>query len=162
MIDDIKTIVYASDLINYDAKNVFATAVKHSMAHGAKLVFLNVVEPIDSSTRLYLSSYLSDAQLDRICSDQAGAVRSEIESRIRMFCEEELSGESNFDANDIEIEVVYGKPDEMIVDVADKKQADMIVMGTRVHSKLGEFIHHSVAHHVMIHAKCPVLISHIR
>lgn len=162
MATKIETILYASDLKSFDAKEVFETAVAHCMAHKAKLVFLNVIEPIDQSTVVYLSSYLSDSQISNICADQEGLVREEIQNRITMFCEEELKGNSDLCSSQVSIEVVTGRPSEKIIEVASSVNADMIVMGTRVNSRLGGVFHHSVAHDVTLHAKCPVLIQHIK
>lgn len=159
--NSIKAILYTSDLVNYDARSVFKLAVDHAVAHNAKLIFLNVVEPIGSSTKLYLSNYLSDDQLDNICQEQVDSVREEISKRVRDFCHEELIDNRILSPVNIQIEVAFGKPEDMIVECANDNQADMIVMGTRVHSRLGGLLHHSIAHQVMVHAKCPVLISHI-
>ncbi|WP_432695001.1 universal stress protein [Marinobacterium sp. YM272] len=162
MSSKIKTILYASDLINYDAKKVFGTAVEQSIAHGAKITFLNVIEPVDENTKLYLSNYLTLEELDKIGSDNEGNVHADIEQRIRSFCETEVSDETKLDIEDIDIKVVYGRPDEMIVKVADEIGADLIVMGTHTRNRLSNLVHHSVAHYVMVHANCPVLVDHIK
>ncbi|MGB1090543.1 MAG: universal stress protein [Oceanobacter sp.] len=159
---DINTILYASDLINHDGREVFATAVREAILHKARLVFLNVIEPVDESTRFYLQSYLSDEQMEKIRDDRAESVRAEIESRIRAFCHEELLDQQGMQAEDVEALVLIGNPERKIIEAARQVNADLLVIGTRVHSALGEIIHHSVAHYVTTHTPCTVMICHIR
>ena len=50
------------------------------------------------------------------------------------------------------------KPGEMLVEVARKKDADVIVMGTRGMGKLARTFLGSVSNYVLNHAHCPVLV----
>ena len=48
-INKIKTILYTSDLIGYDGKEAFRVAIGQAIANHAKLIFLNVIEPLSPS-----------------------------------------------------------------------------------------------------------------
>jgi nucleotide-binding universal stress UspA family protein len=56
-------------------------------------------------------------------------------------------------------EIMPGAPFQQIVDVADHKQVDLIVMGTRGHTGLQRFFLGSVAEKVVRMAPCPVLVT---
>ncbi len=55
-------------------------------------------------------------------------------------------------------EVVYGKPVERIVEFAENKHADLIILGTHKAKGLEKIILGNVAEHVLQKADCPVLI----
>lgn len=57
-------------------------------------------------------------------------------------------------------ELLEGPEAEAILAVAETRQADLIVMGTRGLSTLQGLLLGSVSHKVMRHATCPVMLSH--
>jgi len=62
-------------------------------------------------------------------------------------------------ARGFEVEVVIerGQPAEVVTELAAQRDVDLIVMGTRGHSKLRKFLLGSTAERVVEHAPCPVL-----
>lgn len=56
-------------------------------------------------------------------------------------------------------EILHGSPFQQIIEVANQKQVDLIVMGTRGHVGLKRFFLGSVAENVMRMATCPVLVT---
>jgi nucleotide-binding universal stress UspA family protein len=54
--------------------------------------------------------------------------------------------------------VEIGKPAETVICMADREKFDLIILGSRGHSRLKRLIVGSVADKVMEHAPCPVLI----
>ena len=63
---------------------------------------------------------------------------------------------------DVEAELVeaIGDPAEAIVEVAEQRKADLIVVGTREPSLIERELGHSVSEHVQRRAHCDVLIVH--
>lgn len=57
-------------------------------------------------------------------------------------------------------ELLEGPEAEAILAVAETRQVDLIVMGTRGLSTLQGLLLGSVSHKVMRHATCPVMLSH--
>lgn len=51
-----------------------------------------------------------------------------------------------------------GPPGQVIIDEADEFKADLVIIGSRGLSGLKEFVLGSVSHHVVQHAKVPVLV----
>ena len=52
----------------------------------------------------------------------------------------------------------FGKPGEYVVDVAKKKKASLVVMGTRGMGTLRRTILGGVSDYVLHHSQCPVMI----
>jgi nucleotide-binding universal stress UspA family protein len=59
-----------------------------------------------------------------------------------------------------EVQLGVGDPAEAIVELADQRNADLIVVGTREPGFLERVLGHSVSESVQRHAHCDVLIVH--
>ncbi|WP_299200045.1 universal stress protein [uncultured Amphritea sp.] len=158
MIPDIKTILYASDLGD-GSKKAFYMAAKEAFKHKAHMVFLNVVEPVGTSTTTLLEGYLNPAVLAEIRSEGFGNLQALMENRISEFCLQELSEREPLPYYPV-ARVEEGPAAEIIIQVADELDADLIVMGTRsrTHSVLGRFFVGSTAQSVMQLSSRPVMI----
>lgn len=58
----------------------------------------------------------------------------------------------------IEITVTQGDPAQVIIELANAKRYDLIIMGTRGKSAFQELLIGSVSQKVMHHASCPVMV----
>jgi nucleotide-binding universal stress UspA family protein len=58
---------------------------------------------------------------------------------------------------DVDVVIERGNPAEVVTELAARRDVDIIVMGTRGHSKLRKFLLGSTAERVVEHAPCPVL-----
>lgn len=52
----------------------------------------------------------------------------------------------------------YGNPAKVILEQAEETDCDLIVMGSKGHSGIMEFMLGSVSHNIVLHAKVPVLV----
>jgi nucleotide-binding universal stress UspA family protein len=59
---------------------------------------------------------------------------------------------------DVIVEVLEGPPADAILRVADVRQPDLIVMGSRGHGDLTSLLLGSVSHRVLAHAHVPLMI----
>ncbi|WP_290701047.1 universal stress protein [Amphritea sp.] len=153
----IDSILYASDLLGHDGRNAFRVAVSHAVAHNAKLIFLNVIEPLSPMAERAASHCFNDDEIAEIRDKGYRRVQDDIFSRINRFCDDELTGDMKLPFEP-EVCVQTGMTAETILQVSKDKSVDMIVMGTRTHSKLSQVVLGSTAHQVLFHATCPVLI----
>jgi nucleotide-binding universal stress UspA family protein len=55
---------------------------------------------------------------------------------------------------------IVGEPADAIVQFADQRNADLIILGTRDHSMLGRMLGQSVSDSVAHHAHCDMLVVH--
>jgi nucleotide-binding universal stress UspA family protein len=59
---------------------------------------------------------------------------------------------------DILVEVLEGPPANAILNVADVRQCDLIIVGSRGHGSLASLLLGSVSHRVLSHARVPVMV----
>lgn len=62
--------------------------------------------------------------------------------------------------HEVEVVVERGDPSEIVTELAAERDVDLIVMGTRGHTKLRQMLLGSTAERVVEHASCPVLTVH--
>jgi nucleotide-binding universal stress UspA family protein len=62
----------------------------------------------------------------------------------------------------VEVVIERGDPAEVVTELASERDVDIIVMGTRGHSKWRQFLLGSTAERIVEHATCPVLTVHRR
>lgn len=139
-----KTLVVAIDLSPADG-SVIETAAWIAGSSGSRLWLIHVAEPDPA-----------------FVGWQAGpdSVREHLSERFR--AEHQLL-QSHADAlrrrgQDATALLVQGDPAERIVAEGEKLDADLIVLGSRGHGPTYEFLIGSVAHDVLRHAPCPVLM----
>ena len=81
--------------------------------------------------------------------------------RIAIESREEMRAEiSNLHAEDIQVDYVLreGKPQTIIVEIAEKIGIDLIVICTDGRDNIKDFVTGTITEHVINHASCPVLV----
>jgi nucleotide-binding universal stress UspA family protein len=63
---------------------------------------------------------------------------------------------------DVIVEVLEGPAADAILKVADVRECDLIVMGSRGHGTLASLLLGSVSHRVLAHARVPVMIVRVQ
>jgi len=149
---EIKSILYASDLTPRSPA-VFRHAVGLARKFDAKLHAMTVTLP---ATGLPYMEFISEDKFEQISN--AGRKKEEdlLRQRIQVFSE--AHPEMETEQALASIRVVVGDPARCILDMAKHVLADMIVMGSRGHSAIGEIILGSVAHKVTMKADVPVIL----
>lgn len=153
----IETILYASDLVDHSGREAFRVAASNAIAHRAKLIFLNVMEPLSPMAQRAVSHCFSEKEIADIQNEGYQRVQKDIIERIKSFVKDELDEGIQLPFPP-EVQVLIGAPATSILTAAADTNADMIVMGTRTRNKLSQVVLGSTAHQVLFNAKCPVLI----
>ncbi|AJQ95150.1 universal stress protein [Gynuella sunshinyii] len=159
MLPKIKTILYASDLGNH-TRPAIRTAAAIAVSHQAKIIYLHVLEPITNTARSLVSSYISEKEINERLQQNKDEMTEYMQKRIAKFHEEELSEEEN--QLETRVMVKIGRIEEEILKVAEEQGADMIVMGSRTHSGVGQFMMGSSANKIVHTSSIPVLVVPIR
>lgn len=154
---NIKTILYATNL-DEDTRPVFRLAVSQARRYNARLLMLNVVEPLGSTGTAIIASYLSGEEATRINRDGPQDILELMKKRLDAFCRDELAAYGLDSTPVTEIMVAIGIPCQEILKTAEKYKADMIIMGKSTTSFLGNVIMGSTARRVSRLTNIPLLL----
>jgi len=140
---EIKKILFPTDFMEGTAQAV-PYAVDLAKKYGARLYIIHVIHEITIATGLYVPHVTVD-ELYR-------TMEAEAEKEITRVYLEELRG-----FGDVEYAVLRGISYEEIINYAEEKAIDMIVMGTHGRKGLDKLFFGSTAEKVVKGAPCPVL-----
>ena len=157
MLPDVKKILYASD-IDKGSRPAFRAAVSLCGHYHSEITYLHVIEPLSASAQSIVQTMINDSDLNELHDQSLVNLKATIQERIERFCESELEQNEVLTEGAINSRVEEGTPWKSILRVADEIDADVIVMGTRTHSAMGQFLLGSTANKVMHNSKRPVLI----
>ncbi len=139
----IEKILFPTDFSegSYHALPYVVDLAKH---YNAKLYIIHVIHDIFKATDSHIPHISSD-EIYKEISDWAG-------KEIEKCCVEALRGLQN-----VEKMVLKGVPYEEIIKLAEKEEADMIVIGTYGRKGLERLLFGSTAEKVVRNAPCPVM-----
>lgn len=153
----INKILYASD-IEKGSRPAFRAAMSLCGKYESEITYLHVIEPLSSSAQNLIKNLVDTKDVDGIYQKSLVNLKNKIEERISHFFEQEIEFHDTLDISKVESRIEEGTSWETIIKVADEIDADVIVMGTRTHSAVGQFFSGSTANKVMLNTKRPLLI----
>ncbi|MBW2604874.1 MAG: universal stress protein [Deltaproteobacteria bacterium] len=164
---DIKRILYATDLSD-NARHAFAYAVSLANLYGAAITLLHVLAEVPESLDRGVLGYISADRWEEIKNRQVHEAKQILTRKKReyvpirevldQFCEDVKSSHANQNFVADEILVIKGHPDDEILIQAEKRNCDLIVMGTHGHGIIEETLVGSTARRVIRRSKKPVLV----
>ncbi len=157
MLPQVKKILYASD-IDHGSRPAFRAAVSLCGHYNSEITFLHVIEPLSATAQSIVDTMMNDESLNEMHDQSIQNLRDKLKERIERFCEQELEESEMLQEGQAIARVEEGTPWKTILEVADDIDADVIVMGTRTHSGVSQFLLGSTANKVMHHTKRPVLV----
>jgi nucleotide-binding universal stress UspA family protein len=158
MLPDVKKILYVSDLES-GSRPAFRAAVSLCGHYAeSQITYLHVIESLSGTTRSVLSNMMEKEEIEEMLKKGIDALSGKIQERIERFCEQELEEHEVLSLKNITARVEEGTPWKTILKVADEIEADVIVMGTRKHSSIGQLLLGSTATKTLRHSKRPVLV----
>lgn len=156
MLSDFKTILYVSDL-EQGSRPAFRAAVSLCSHYDSSITYLHVLESISGTARGVLSNMMEKQDLQELLDEGIAKLTAKVRDRVERFCQQELEQQDKLKADQVNVRVEEGTPWRVILKVADEMAADVIVMGTRKHSALGQ-VFGSTAAKILSHSKRPVLV----
>jgi len=137
-------LTYDLILVPTDGSEVADRAVAHGLrqasAHGARLVFLAVVEMSGTPA--------PEARDDSATAEQRKARQADVEALAEEAEKADITAEGV---------VKRGTPSRVILDQAATRGADLIVMGTHARSGVARFLYGSVTEQIIDNGDTPVL-----
>ncbi|MEZ0575999.1 universal stress protein [Halodesulfovibrio aestuarii] len=159
MLPEINKILLATDLSD-DAGAALRYAISLSEKYTAELILLHVLP--DMKEQLYLNSgfdfaaVYDDKTLKTLLEAGADKAKETVTELMRKQCEELAGGEQACAALKLTPIISSGSAVKKIIEHA--KNCDLVVMGTKGHSKIGGILVGSVAQGVIAKSPTPVLI----
>lgn len=157
MLPVVNKILYASDL-EKGSRPALRAAVNICGKFNSEITYLHVMEPLSNSAQTIIDSIIDEGELKDIYEDSLVNLRSKIEQRVQEFLKAELNESELLEIGEIKSHIESGVAWKTIIKVADEIDADVIVMGTRTSSSVGQFFTGSTANKVMLNSKRPLLI----
>jgi len=153
----INTILYATDL-GSRTRPVFRYALDMAKYYSAQILMLHVVEPMSTTARAMIDTYLSEGLSDELEKKGKKELLATMKLRLEKFYANECDSELKSSVSVKEIMVVSGKPSEEILRVAEEENVDMIVMGKSSRKLRGMGVMGSSARGVNRYCTVPVLV----
>lgn len=159
MLPEIKKILHATDL-SEDAERALDYAVSLCEKYNAELILLHVLP--DLKDQMYLNSgfdfsaIYDDKTLKVLLEAGADKAKDTVMELMRQSCDDMVEGKELCKNLSITPIIASGNAVKTITEHA--KDCDIVVMGTRGHSKLGGILVGSVAQGVIAKSPTPVLI----
>ena len=164
---DIKKILYATDL-SESARHAFAYAVSLANLYGASITFLHALDEVPELVDKGVIGYIGAERWEEIKKQHyqeaketlTGKKRDHVPIRevLDQFCENAKSSHEDHDFITDEILVTKGHPADEILAQAEKRNCDLIVMGTHGHGMIEEALLGSTARRVVRRSKKPVFV----
>jgi nucleotide-binding universal stress UspA family protein len=156
-IPDIKKILYATDL-SQNARYAFSYAMGLANKYGAGITILHVLSDVSPFGDSLVINVIGEDKWKDLRKGSEQRIIEELRGRLADFCEEVSKDlpECPFITDDIIVEV--GNPVDEIMNLVDKGEFDIVVMGAHGHGLIGDAMMGSISRKVVRRSKTPVLV----
>jgi nucleotide-binding universal stress UspA family protein len=124
-----------------DAEQALTYARNLALRDGAQVIVVHAFEPVPS--------YLGDPGRDRVAARHVAAGETVANGAAQSLREAGV---------EVIVEVLEGPPADAVLKVADVRECDLIVMGSRGYGALASLVLGSVSQRVLARARAPVLV----
>ena len=157
MIPEINKILYATDL-SENARFAFGFAASLANRYNAQITILHVLEELSPTTMLLIGDIVGEKRLSSLRSEKqqevVASIRKRLEDFTAIFCRD--TPQCPFSVNQIIVET--GHPVDQIIKYADSTDCDVILMGSRGLSMLGDVVIGSTSRRVLRRCSKPVMV----
>jgi len=147
----INTILYPTSLGPHKLE-AFYHAAGMALRFGAKVHIIHAVEPISLFTQTQIDNELDPA----IRREGHEAALKDLQLELEQFCQDTLQSEAHTVIAGTK--VIEGQLDKVILEEAERLNADLIVLGSHVHSAIMEVLLGSLPHKITLRSTRPVLL----
>jgi nucleotide-binding universal stress UspA family protein len=161
MIPRYKTILYATDL-TANAAHAFRHAIGLARCNTARIYLLHVLPEVEPAMLNYISTVMGEDKLADFELEHKKEVKDQILLRLHAFAKEELVDHPEDMDRIADIEVHHGNPVDQILQMADRIDADLIVLGSHGKGKLKYAFLGSVAEKVLRKTERPAMVVPLR
>jgi len=157
VVPEIKNILYATDL-SENARYAFTYASAIANRFGAEITILHVLEELSPSSSGIVSEIVGKERWVDLKKRNEEKVITSIRSRIEDGCNviNQNTPECPFIVQNIIVKA--GHPVDQIIHYAEKKECDLVVMGSRGHGILAEAMLGNTSRRVLRRCTKPVLV----
>jgi nucleotide-binding universal stress UspA family protein len=155
-IPEIKKILYATDL-SENARYAFGYAMSLANRYGAGITILHVLKSSSSSEGL-VTNIIGEKRWKELRKENEQEVVSTIKKRLENFCEEVTREVPECPFITDEIIVKIGNPSDEIMNLMERGDYDLLVMGAHGQGIMGSALMGSISRRVVRHSKKPVLV----
>lgn len=152
-----RRILYATDLSD-NAAHAFAHAIGLARQYDAEVTVVHVLPKIDPSVANYVNMVVGEKKLIEFGREHDAQVVEAIRLRLKSFAEEELKDVPEDLKRVVAIEVCHGTPAAEILEMADRIEADLVVLGSHGKGRINYAFLGSVAEKVLRKIRRPVFI----
>jgi len=160
MIPDIKNILYTTGL-GSGTPYVFRYALSLAQKYDAKIHIIHGREPMPSSAQNMADLYVSKDKIAEIFDQALVDLEQKIVERLKRLCAKETAGDPQGIERVASITVAKLAPKQAILEEAEKRNADLIVMGSHQHSVLADAMLGTTTLKVLHRSKIPVMVVRI-
>jgi nucleotide-binding universal stress UspA family protein len=161
--------VYNKILVPYDSSKPSEIALEHAITIAKmsaiytnttiNVIVLYVVKEIPVPATFGISLFKSKQTGDMITLEQyLKDTTLEIKKDVENMLEENIEKYRNIENVSLDIQVLIGNPSDEIIEFANDKKIELIIMGTTGLGGLSKIVTGSVAKNVSEKAKCPVML----
>jgi nucleotide-binding universal stress UspA family protein len=156
-IPEIRKILYATDL-SETARHAFAYAVSLANGYGAGVTILHVLGDTSSYRDSLVMNIIGEDKWKELRKANEQQAVEIIRARLQEFCEDVSAQMPACPFITEEIVVKIGHPVEEIVEMAEKGDFDLVIMGAHGHGILEDAMIGSTSRRVLRRCKKPVLV----
>ena len=164
---EVKKILYATDL-SENARYAFAYAVSLANLYGAKIILMHVLPEVPDLLDKQVIGYIDEDRWEEIKAQHFQEAKEALIGKrkdhlavkdvLNQFSEKVKEGQEGEGFSTDEIIVERGNPVEQIIAQAEKKNCDLIVMGTHGQGTLADAVMGGTARRVLRRSVKPVLV----
>lgn len=157
MLPILKTVLYATDLGRH-APRVLRYALSLARSYGGGVVIVHAVEPLGTAARHMVELYTGQEDITHAEKSRWPELERSLRGRLQSLCEGEGCADDAGRGMIVDMRILPGRPDEVILRESARIAPDVIVMGSHGHTTVGEILLGSTAHRVSQRASVPVLL----